>query len=110
MHIFQSKIDRLGANQLTRLGHLEFFEGLANVYPSFAPWKTPAYSNIAFQLLSYALENITGVPFIESLTDKVLTPLGLDNTYYYTANQSIGIIPRRVEDTSWYDYIGDESP
>lgn len=80
------------------------------MYPSFAPWKTPAYSNIAYQLLSYALENMTGRPFIDSLTDRVLKPLHLNSTYYYYANQTVGIIPRDVNLTDWKVYIGDESP
>ncbi|KAI0132808.1 beta-lactamase/transpeptidase-like protein [Xylariales sp. AK1849] len=88
----------------------KFFEGLKTAYPSFAPWTTPAYSNIAFQILSYALENITGKSFISSLTDSVLTPLNLNRTYYYSANESVGIIPREVNETSWNVYIGDESP
>ncbi|KAI1876730.1 uncharacterized protein JN550_000802 [Neoarthrinium moseri] len=88
----------------------QFFAGLENTYPSYAPWKTPAYSNIAFQLLSYALENITGRSFISSLNQTVLRPLDLRDTYYYTANETVGIIPRAVNDTKWNVYIGDESP
>jgi hypothetical protein len=56
------------------------------------------------------MENITGRPYIDSLTDKVLNPLNLNRTYYYYANQSVGIIPREVNYTSWKVYIGDESP
>ncbi|KAI0161091.1 beta-lactamase/transpeptidase-like protein [Hypoxylon sp. FL1284] len=87
----------------------QFFEGIANSYPSFAPWKTPAYSNIAFQLLSYALERITGRAYVGSLNAKVLNPLGLRHTFYYGANESLGIIPREVG-SGWKAYIGDESP
>jgi CubicO group peptidase (beta-lactamase class C family) len=88
----------------------EFFQGLASAYPSFAPWTTPAYSNIAFQLLAYALENITGRSFTDSLQSKVVGPLGLNATYYAWAPQSVGIIPREAGSTGWFDYLGDESP
>ncbi|KAK8088286.1 beta-lactamase/transpeptidase-like protein [Apiospora hydei] len=67
--------------------------GIANSYPSFAPWKTPAYSNIAFQLLAYALEKMTGRPFLTSLTER-----------------RVGVIPRNISQTGWRAYIGDESP
>lgn len=92
------------------MSRLEFFQGLGTLYPQFAPWKTPAYSNIAFQILAYALENMTGRPFNESLYNNVMQPLDLQNTYYYRANESLGIIPRDVNKTGWLDYLGDESP
>lgn len=83
---------------------------MKTIYPSFAPWKTPAYSNIGFQLLAYALENITGRNFTTSLNDKVLGPLNLKNTYYRNPPQSVGIIPRNFRETSWQAYLGDASP
>ncbi|KAM7202250.1 beta-lactamase/transpeptidase-like protein [Rhypophila sp. PSN 637] len=87
----------------------QFFEGLAKAYPAFAPWKTPAYSNIAYQILAYALEQITGKPFKEVLEQNVLKPLGLDHTYYDEAPESVGIIPRE-SGTGWHYYLGDENP
>ena len=83
---------------------------MSTLYPQFAPWKTPAYSNIAFQLLAYALENMTGRLFNQSLYDNVMKPLGLDNTYYFWANESQAIIPRNINKTQWYAWLGDEAP
>ncbi|KAK7951086.1 beta-lactamase/transpeptidase-like protein [Apiospora aurea] len=88
----------------------QFFEGIANSYPSFAPWKTPAYSNIAFQLLAYALEKMTGRPFLTSLNERVLNPLDLRHTYYRDPPERVGVIPRNISQTGWRAYIGDESP
>ncbi|KAK8055214.1 beta-lactamase/transpeptidase-like protein [Apiospora rasikravindrae] len=88
----------------------QFFEGIANSYPSFAPWKTPAYSNIAFQLLAYALEKMTGRSFLTSLNQTVLNPLSLQHTYYDNPPERVGIIPRNVNQTGWRANIGDESP
>ncbi|KAK8050326.1 beta-lactamase family protein [Apiospora phragmitis] len=87
----------------------QFFEGIANAYPSFAPWKTPAYSNIAFQLLSYALETMTGRSFVASLNVTVLNPLNMRHTYYDNPPDSVGIIPRATG-SGWRANIGDESP
>ncbi|KAK8027906.1 hypothetical protein PG991_004962 [Apiospora marii] len=87
----------------------EFFEGIENAYPSFAPWKTPAYSNIAFQLLAYALETMTGRSFVASLNATVLEPLKLGHTYFKTPPDRVGIIPR-AEGSGWRADIGDESP
>ncbi|KAK3328771.1 beta-lactamase/transpeptidase-like protein [Apodospora peruviana] len=89
----------------------QFFEGLGKAYPSFAPWKTPAYSNIAFQLLAYALESITGKSFEDMLESNVMSPLGLNRTYYNSADPAVGMIPRETADgTGWYIYLGDENP
>ena len=88
----------------------EFFEGVAKTPPSFSPWTTPAYSNIAYQILGYALENIAGKDFVSILNDNVLYPLNLTSTYYYYANESLGILPGNVNDTFWNVYLGDASP
>ncbi|KAK8137853.1 hypothetical protein PG984_001233 [Apiospora sp. TS-2023a] len=88
----------------------QFFEGIEQSYPSFAPWKTPAYSNIAFQLVAYALEKMTGRSFVASLNATVLNPLNLRHTYYYNPPDRVGVIPRAVGQTGWRAYIGDESP
>lgn len=45
-----------------------------------APFHTPTYSNLAFQLLAYALENITSTPFDE-LVNATLSHLPLNSTY-----------------------------
>lgn len=83
---------------------------MATLPPSFRPWGTPAYSNIAYQLLAYALENIAGKPYPAILNETVLVPLNLTHTYYYGAPQSVGIIPGTVNETYWGVYIGDASP
>ncbi|KAK8113963.1 beta-lactamase/transpeptidase-like protein [Apiospora kogelbergensis] len=98
-----------GANPLCN--RTQFFEGISTAYPSFAPWKTPAYSNIAFQLVAYALEKMTGRSFVASLNATVLDPLNMRHTYYYNPPEKVGIIPRGdVWQTGWKAYIGDEAP
>jgi CubicO group peptidase (beta-lactamase class C family) len=86
---------------------VEFFRGLQIMVPSYPPWQTPTYSNIGFQLFTYALENITGKAFPDILNDKVIQPLGLTNTYYRTAPASIGIVPTSLKDSYWYVDLGD---
>jgi CubicO group peptidase (beta-lactamase class C family) len=87
-----------------------FFEGLATMYPSFKPWATPSYSNMAYQLLAYALENISGKPFHEILAQRVLVPLNLTHTFYFVANDSVGIIPGNVNESYWRVYLGEGNP
>jgi hypothetical protein len=88
----------------------EFFAGLVGMYPSYAPWETPTYSNIAYQLLAYALENVTGRAFEEVLQGDVIKPLGLGRTYYREAPVEVGVVPGDVEDSYWGVGLGDASP
>jgi CubicO group peptidase (beta-lactamase class C family) len=89
---------------------VEFFTGLEIMYPSYPPWQTATYSDNAYQLLGYALENITGKKFVDILKDRILNPLGLNHTYYDNAPESVGVIPGTVKDTYWSASLGDASP
>ncbi|KAH8772939.1 beta-lactamase/transpeptidase-like protein [Hyaloscypha finlandica] len=77
---------------------------------TFAPGETPAYSNVAFQILSYALETMTGRSYQTSLQDKLLKPLNLAHTFYTTPNESVGVIPGNPSSTGWTNNLGEESP
>ncbi|MEV0005917.1 serine hydrolase domain-containing protein [Micromonospora sp. NPDC050980] len=46
------------------------------------PHRVYHYSNLAYGLLGGALERITGTPWIELLTDRLLTPLGMRRTTF----------------------------
>jgi CubicO group peptidase (beta-lactamase class C family) len=88
----------------------EFFAGVSHLYPAFAPGETPAFSNVAFQILSYALETMTGRNYQTSLQDKLLKPLNLAHTFYTTLNESVGVIPGNPSSTGWTNNLGEESP
>ena len=89
---------------------IEFFNGLNIMYPSYAPWQTPTYSNVAYQLLAYALENITGKNYTDILNSRVIKPLGLNRTFYDTPPEKYGVIPGSVKDTYWEVSLGQGSP
>jgi CubicO group peptidase (beta-lactamase class C family) len=89
---------------------LEFFNGLLQVVPSFAPFTTPAYANTAFQILGYTLESIKGTSFRSMMEDSVLKPLGLNHTYYASPPDSVGIIPGSAKESGWAYQLGDEDP
>ena len=105
------------------------------MYPSYPPWESPTYSNIAYQLLSYALENITGRAFADILQADVIKPLNLQRTYYDSAPSEVsprskigpdslfnvleymlislqlGIIPGKWNDAYWWNVsLGDANP
>lgn len=85
----------------------QFFDGIGQFYPSLAPFTSPAYSNVAFQLLAYALETITGETFESLLEDTVLIPLGLNNTFLRAPEHARGIIPGDPDQTGWSFDLGE---
>ncbi|KAJ8126566.1 hypothetical protein O1611_g7073 [Lasiodiplodia mahajangana] len=88
----------------------QFFAGLKKLPPSFSPFVTPAYSDIGYVLLGYALEKMTGRPFQQSFEDKLVKPLNLTHTFYTTPNDSLGVIPGGRYLTTWAFNMGNESP
>jgi CubicO group peptidase (beta-lactamase class C family) len=40
------------------------------------------YSNMGFAMLGLALQRITGVPYIQMVQDRILTPLHMDDTFF----------------------------
>ncbi|KAI1175651.1 beta-lactamase/transpeptidase-like protein [Nemania sp. FL0916] len=88
----------------------QFFAGLKRLPPSFSPFVTPAYSDIGYVLLSYALESMTGRPFRTSFEEKLVKPLNLTHTFYTTPNDSLGVIPGGRYLTTWAFDMGNESP
>ncbi|KAI5861567.1 beta-lactamase/transpeptidase-like protein [Durotheca rogersii] len=85
----------------------QFFNGISQFYPSLAPFQSPAYSNVAFQLLGYALETITGKKFETIVEETVIEPLGLNRTFLRAPNDSLGIIPGDYFETGWAYDIGE---
>ncbi|KAI0847320.1 beta-lactamase/transpeptidase-like protein [Daldinia vernicosa] len=88
----------------------QFFQGLSILPPSFSPFVTPAYSDIGYTLLGYALEQMTGKWFGKIVQDRVIKPLGLNHTFYTTPADSLGIIPGGRYQTNWAFNMGNESP
>ncbi|KAK2878142.1 hypothetical protein FQN49_001117 [Arthroderma sp. PD_2] len=62
-------------------------------HPTLAPSWGPAYSNVAFALLQYALENMTNQSFPDLFASKLIKPLNLKDTYYTKAPLSEGVVP-----------------
>ncbi|KAF2103616.1 beta-lactamase/transpeptidase-like protein [Rhizodiscina lignyota] len=89
----------------------EFFNGLAAFHPVFPPFTTPVYSNVAFQLLGYAIESVTGRSFNDVLTTEVLKPLGASSTSLaLPRNYTNAIIPFNATVSGWDADAADEGP
>ncbi|TGJ83614.1 hypothetical protein E0Z10_g5138 [Xylaria hypoxylon] len=85
----------------------QFFSGIEQFYPSLPPFTTPAYSNVAFQLLGYALETITGKAFESLLEETIIKPLDLKNTFLRAPEHARGVIPGDPDLTGWSFDLGE---
>jgi CubicO group peptidase (beta-lactamase class C family) len=72
----------------------QFFEDFPKRHLIYASWTAPMNSNVASQILSYALEKITGVAFDTSVNDCLFSPLKLTgSSWTVPTSNSPGIIP-----------------
>ncbi|PKS11711.1 hypothetical protein jhhlp_001699 [Lomentospora prolificans] len=58
----------------------EFFDTLLQDSLALLPGDRAAYSNQAYILLGFALENITGKPFVQLVEDSIMKPLNMTST------------------------------
>lgn len=77
----------------------EFFRGISQRHPVFAPQTTAVYSNSGFRILGYVLEAMSRTSYNTLVQSKVLGPLGLTDT-------SAALPPRRG---SWAIPVGNLS-
>ncbi|KAG2415981.1 hypothetical protein HFD88_007173 [Aspergillus terreus] len=55
----------------------EFADAMADEYPVFQPWSSPAYANNGFILLGQAIANLTGKPLAQIYQESIFDPLGM---------------------------------
>lgn len=90
-----------------------FFEDFPQQRPIFESYVSPAYSNAAFQILAYALENITGTSMPDLFDKHLVQPLNLTGTYYTVPPENVtasGMIPYNTTFSWWNADALDEAP
>ncbi|RYO79049.1 hypothetical protein DL766_009728 [Monosporascus sp. MC13-8B] len=96
-----------GAPGLPALNESEqAFARITRGFPISPSYYTPAYSNMAFQLLGYAVEKITGEAFPALVEKKMLKPLELSRTFLTNPKNDSNTLV--VEGWDWD--LGDEAP
>ena len=58
------------------------------------------YSNIGFALLGLAMERATGVPYIQMIQQRILTPLHMDDTFFALPDDKRGRLAEGLENSS----------
>ena len=77
------------------------------VYPSA---QSPAYSNVAYALLGYAQEAITGTSLGVAITKNIIKTLGMTHTIYEDTPSSGGVILGDPTTVGWDEKLGPVSP
>ncbi|KAM5349515.1 hypothetical protein ACJ41O_006020 [Fusarium nematophilum] len=91
----------------------EFFAGITkkNALPVTSTSNTPVYSNMAYQILAYALEAMTNRTFEESLYSSLLDPLGMNRTTLEAPeDKTNAVIPGNEDTSGWNLKMSDSSP
>ncbi|KAL9023440.1 MAG: hypothetical protein Q9180_008235, partial [Flavoplaca navasiana] len=82
--------NRAGYRPCTRK---EIIDGFTKRLPSFQPNYKATYSNIAFVLLGFALEDMTGLAYADVVQSTIFNPLGMKRATLTKPSDSEGIIP-----------------
>ncbi|PNP80895.1 hypothetical protein FNYG_05710 [Fusarium nygamai] len=91
----------------------EFFEGITtqNFFPVTSTANTPVYSNVAYQILSYALEGMTRKPFKKSFQSSLTEPLSMKRTSLEAPKSKENAMIPENEQLSWWNITtADGSP
>ncbi|KAJ4287911.1 hypothetical protein N0V88_007531 [Collariella sp. IMI 366227] len=65
---------------------------IAKMHPISPSYHTPSYSNVAFQLLGYAVEKIAHMPFATLVQKKLLEPLKMTRTFLKPVNDTNAVV------------------
>lgn len=71
--------------------------------PATGVWQTPIYSNVAFQLLGMACENITGEAFPDLFAKGIAAPLGLHRTSWLPPKNDSNSVLFDIDGTDTYE-------
>ncbi|KAK3360682.1 beta-lactamase/transpeptidase-like protein [Lasiosphaeria hispida] len=101
-----SDIVRCGSSGLQACTRQDAMQHVLSTYPVASSYRTPNYSSMAFQLLAYAVENITGQAFPDFVRDQLVKPLNLTRTFLTKP----GSDSNAVVVSGWDLDLGDEAP
>jgi len=102
----QSEMIRCGTAGIKPCTRAEAMSLIQAKYPVASTYQTSAYSNMAFQLLGYAMEKATSRPFGDLVRNQLIKPLSLTRTFLSVpANDSNAVIV-----DGWTQDLGDAAP
>src|SRR2546430_5570501 len=72
----------------------EFLDSVKAKEPLYAPNQKSTYSNVAFNLLGLALENVTGLSYGQYMAKSIFEPLEMSSTSLEKPDDSIAVLPK----------------
>ncbi|KAI1734999.1 beta-lactamase/transpeptidase-like protein [Xylaria scruposa] len=89
----------------------ELFSYLLNQRPLYPTAHSPAYSNVAYTLLGYAQQAITGTPLSDAVAINIFEALAMTNSSFSRKPSFGGVIPGGNESqVGWNEDLGPFSP
>ncbi|KAL8690345.1 MAG: hypothetical protein Q9218_004186 [Villophora microphyllina] len=103
-------VPRCGSNRSggTPCSRNEIIKGFIKRGPVFAPNYQATYCNVAFVLLGFALENLTGLTYDELVRQTIFDPLAMKRATLKKPHDSGGVIPNLTND--WDADVGTYGP
>ena len=88
---------------------IDLLSWATTLQPLFAPNQKSAYGNINFDLLGLVIANVSGVPYDEYITTRILQPLGMAGTSFTMPPDEVAAVPADIE-YYWPFYMGVQNP
>ncbi|KAI1365730.1 beta-lactamase/transpeptidase-like protein [Xylaria arbuscula] len=88
----------------------ELLSYLLKQKPVYPTAQSPAYSNVAYALLGYAQQAITGTPLGVAITENIIKTLGMTHTSYEETPSNGGVILGDPTTVGWDENLGPVSP
>src|SRR5205814_5189358 len=72
----------------------EFLDSIKGKEPVYAPNQKSTYSNVAFNLLGLALENVTGLTYSQYIEESIFKPLNMTSSSLEKPEDSVAVLPK----------------
>ena len=96
-------------NYTTACTPIDLLSWATTLQPLFAPNQKSTYGNINFDLLGLVIANVSGVPYDEYITTRILQPLGMAGTRFKMPPDEVAAVPADIE-YYWPFYMGVQNP
>ncbi|KAL4895173.1 beta-lactamase/transpeptidase-like protein [Aspergillus ambiguus] len=108
LQLTQYGLPELKSNESSQCGDLpdqrgctwdDFWNDMGNRAPIYAPYTTPAYGNLAYDILGLVIERVSGQSYGDYVQKQIFEPLNMTRTFVTTPDNSIGFISK---ESNWW--------
>ena len=96
-------------NFTTACTRTDLLSWVTTLQPLFAPNQKSFYGNINFDLLGLVVANVSGVPYDEYITTRILQLLGMTGSGFTMPPDEVAAVPADIE-YYWPFYMGVQNP